>query len=57
MTLSEKEKRHGSESKKDGGKIDQDTYGSQRAIHPATACIEDHLRQEKNDATISQYGG
>jgi hypothetical protein len=36
MTFSEKEKRHGSESKKDGGKIDKDTYGSKRAFHPAT---------------------
>jgi hypothetical protein len=36
MTFSEKEKRHGSESKKDGGKIDKDTYGSKREFHPAT---------------------
>src|SRR5215813_1114746 len=47
MALTEKEKRHGSESQKDGGKIDQDTYGSPRAFHPATAGIADNLRQEK----------
>src|SRR5262245_41570854 len=43
MTFAEKEKRHGSESKKDGGNIDTDTYGSPRAFHPATAGISDNL--------------
>jgi hypothetical protein len=36
MTFSEKEKRNGSESKKDGGRIDKDIYGSKPAFHPAT---------------------